>query len=305
MFNYSIVIPHHNCPDLLSRLIDSIPEREDIQIIVVDDASDPNVVDFSKYVFPSNKTIEFYQVPKSETKGGGHARNVGMEHIKGNWALFADSDDFYANEAFDVLDRYVDSDLDVIYFNCKSVHSKTLEPASRANEINSFIKRYTENPCKDNLDQLKYNAHEPWNKMVRYSFLKKHGIKFEEVRKANDILFTFMVGYFAQDIEVDNNYVYVCTFRDDSITYSINKVEYAIRKYEFGLSRNYFFKKNNLTRLKESDFIGLLRILKNLPTSNWIAFFVELLRSQKRIRKSRTKYVDTANEIKQNVMRCS
>ena len=37
---YSFVIPHHNTPDLLQRLIDSIPQREDIEIIVVDDNSD-------------------------------------------------------------------------------------------------------------------------------------------------------------------------------------------------------------------------------------------------------------------------
>ena len=36
MINYSVIIPHHNCPDLLSRLIDSIPDRDDIQIVVVD-----------------------------------------------------------------------------------------------------------------------------------------------------------------------------------------------------------------------------------------------------------------------------
>ena len=51
MINYSIIIPHKNIPNLLQRCLDSIPNREDVQIIVVDDNSDPNIVDFDK--FPS------------------------------------------------------------------------------------------------------------------------------------------------------------------------------------------------------------------------------------------------------------
>ena len=39
-FNYSFIIPHKNCPDLLQRCVDSIPERDDVQVIVVDDNSD-------------------------------------------------------------------------------------------------------------------------------------------------------------------------------------------------------------------------------------------------------------------------
>ena len=45
---YSIIIPYKNCPALLNRCIDSIPQRDDVQIIVVDDNSDddkkPNII---------------------------------------------------------------------------------------------------------------------------------------------------------------------------------------------------------------------------------------------------------------------
>ena len=37
--NYSIIIPHYNVPNLLLRCVRSIPVREDIQVIVVDDCS--------------------------------------------------------------------------------------------------------------------------------------------------------------------------------------------------------------------------------------------------------------------------
>lgn len=39
MIKYSIIIPHYNAPHLLERCLKSIPVREDIQVIVVDDCS--------------------------------------------------------------------------------------------------------------------------------------------------------------------------------------------------------------------------------------------------------------------------
>ena len=44
MINYSFIIPHKDIPDLLRRCVASIPQRDDIEIIIVDDASDSQVV---------------------------------------------------------------------------------------------------------------------------------------------------------------------------------------------------------------------------------------------------------------------
>ena len=43
--NYSFIIPHRNVPHLLQRCIDSIPKRDDIQIIIVDDNSSVHYVE--------------------------------------------------------------------------------------------------------------------------------------------------------------------------------------------------------------------------------------------------------------------
>lgn len=49
MINFSIIIPHKDIPDLLQRCLDSIPIRDDVQVIVVDDDSDGNKVDFAHF----------------------------------------------------------------------------------------------------------------------------------------------------------------------------------------------------------------------------------------------------------------
>ena len=55
--NFTIVIPHKNVPDLLERLISSIPFREDLEIIVVDDHSDADVVERLRKLERGNITI--------------------------------------------------------------------------------------------------------------------------------------------------------------------------------------------------------------------------------------------------------
>ena len=97
-YNYTIIIPHKNISTLLQRCLNSIPERPDVQVIVVDDNSDPAVVDFENFPGKDRKNTEIYLT--KEGKGAGYARNVGLRHAKGEWLLFADADDFYTENAF-------------------------------------------------------------------------------------------------------------------------------------------------------------------------------------------------------------
>ena len=46
---YSIIIPHKDIPDLLQRCLDSIPVRDDVEVIVVDDNSNTQKVDFGHF----------------------------------------------------------------------------------------------------------------------------------------------------------------------------------------------------------------------------------------------------------------
>ena len=94
MINYSIIIPHKNTPNYLLRCLDSIPLRDDVQVIVVDDNSNPEKVDFDHFPQWKGKHYEYYLT--KEGRGAGFARNIGLEHAVGKWLLFADADDFFA-----------------------------------------------------------------------------------------------------------------------------------------------------------------------------------------------------------------
>ena len=115
-FNYSVIIPHHNTPDLLRRCIDSIPQRDDLEIIIVDDNSDENIVDFSCFPGKGKKNTKI--IFSKEGRGAGFSRNCGVREASGIWLIFADADDYFTSKFNDILDKYTEcNNIDVVFFN--------------------------------------------------------------------------------------------------------------------------------------------------------------------------------------------
>lgn len=203
-YKYTIIIPHKNIPDLLQRCLDSIPKRNDIQVVVVDDNSDPNLVNFSQFPGIGNSNIEVY-FDKSG-KGAGRARNVGLEHAKGEWILFSDADDYYDTEN---LNKLLNSDIesyDVIAWIYKKIDSGC--------EI--FCLDYGKE--RNNPDKL-YYMNEPWRKMVRYSLIQDHGIRFQESMVSNDLFFSKQIAYHCTRYMFYNEVIYYWQVRKDSLSY--------------------------------------------------------------------------------------
>ncbi len=213
-FTYSIIIPHKNIPDLLQRCLDSIPRRADVQVIVVDDNSDPATVDFHKLQGLSEEGVT--AILDKTSRGAGHARNVGLESAQGKWMLFADADDFFAEGFLDVLDRYKDREEDVIYFTAESVDNETLQPiASRTIEATQMVR-------ENNTNGLRYHHHVPWSKMVRASLIAENHLRFEEVEVSNDQRFSILIGLFAGEVLAVDAPIYISTVRSGSLYHNTN-----------------------------------------------------------------------------------
>lgn len=219
-YNYTIIIPHYNIPDLLQRCLDSIPRRDDIQIIVVDDNSDPGKVDFNS--FPGLQDPHVEVVFTKEGKGAGYARNVGLNKAKGKWLLFADADDYFVDDFIQFIASYLNSKFDVIYFNAISRYFDNGEIADRHLYLNSIHNNYLDDKYKAE-DQFRYVFGEPWCRMIRLDFILENKIKFDEVKASNDTIFSLHIGHLAKQIAVDSNIIYTITLRRGSLVYTISK----------------------------------------------------------------------------------
>jgi glycosyltransferase involved in cell wall biosynthesis len=241
-FIFTVIIPHKNTPELLWRCLNSIPRRDDVQIIVIDDNSNADIVNFNLFPGLTDKNIETYFT--KEGKGAGYARNTGLKYAKGKWLLFADADDFFSEKAFEYLFQEADSLYEIIYFKTESCTSDTYEPVERLDvvETNNLIDNCM-HTIKSADDKLRYRHCIPVGKMIKNDLIKRHTILFDEVVAHNDVMFSIQAGHFASSVSVNNHTIYYATISKGSITNTYSLVNLTSR-YLVTLRQNNFLKEH-------------------------------------------------------------
>lgn len=301
MITYSFIIPHKNNPDLLQRCVNSIPRRDDIQIIVVDDNSDK--MDWNTFKFDDDKCIEL--IKTHDNKGAGYARNIGLEYVTGKWILFADCDDFYYDGFLDILDKYKNLDIDVLYFNFKGIYSDSHEIYPRYNKTTKYYSDFDN--TLDTLDKIRYKITMPWNKMINSKFLKRFDIRFEEVMKGNDLLFSFLVGFFSKKVAVETQPLYAWTLqKQSSISNTVlTRLDCQIMAQR-RVRNNYFYCYIGKKSYKKSLFKRILSEIKYRGIRSAFLYLWIYLTSQKVLKKTESYYIKLIekkiiqNEQKQN-----
>lgn len=252
-YSFSIIIPHYNSLDSLPRLLDSIPVRDDIEVIVVDNSLQKiSTVDV-------NSTRSFMLLHSPNSRFAGGARNVGLDAAQGKWLIFADADDFFTPEAFDIFSSYVDSDKDLIYFKVNSVYDDTLLPSDRDELWNKVIDDFNSGTSDEMSTRLSYVV--PWGKMIKRELVSLHNIRFDEVVAANDVMFSTKVGMLAKNFAVHSGSVYVVTTRFGSLA---NRRDFDVVKsrYLVAIRRNIYVREKGYPNKQGSIMIYLYSAFK-------------------------------------------
>ncbi len=255
---YSIIIPHHNTPRLLRRLLDTIPQRDDTEVIIVDDNSDPSVVDFS--TFPGLERKGCKVIFDKKGGFGGYARNIGLGVASGEWILFADSDDFFTYCFGEVLDECynIPDDVDLVFFNACSLDTETYVNSQRSGGVNKNIRDYESGRVEEAELQLRYKFGEPWCKLARKSMIDAHHIRFEERSIHNDTAYSYLVGYYARNISVCSKAIYCITDRVSSVSKVVTEAKKLERIDNFATSAM-FFKSHNIPMEENWHFSQLFQ----------------------------------------------
>ncbi len=92
----SVIIPTYNRAETVSRAIDSVLEQthDDLEVLVVDDGS----TDDTAAVLESYDDDRVRPIYHETNQGANVARNTGIEHARGKYAAFLDSDDEWVPE---------------------------------------------------------------------------------------------------------------------------------------------------------------------------------------------------------------
>lgn len=255
--NYSIIIPHHNIPELLDRCLRSIPKRDDVQIVVVDDCSDIKYQHHIKEIEQKYRHVQF--VYNKIGGGGGRARNTGLSYAVGKYILFADADDFFNDCINDIFDEYKSEVVDLVFFKGNSVDTNSFIPAHRADHLNYYIDEYLNG--KDPAGNLlRYKFGEPWARMVKASVIFENEVRFDETPIHNDTTYAYLVGHYGKSMEVDNRPLYCVTVRSGSVSVRSDNERIKIRISVFSRAE-IFFKEHGISMEVTEHYIQLARLL--------------------------------------------
>ena len=145
MIKVSIIMPAYNSEKFIKESLSSIPQRDDIEIIVVNDGS-------------TDKTAEIAQqfniklINRQENMGIGHSRKEALAAAQGEYIMFLDSDDTIVLENFNKALEMLDGS-DIIYYDLKQNDGVILHLSPETKGIypgaDKFIK-------KTYIDQFEY-----------------------------------------------------------------------------------------------------------------------------------------------------
>lgn len=260
----SFIIPHKNVPDLLARCVSSIPKRNDVEIIIVDDNSDPENLNENSFKFSEDRNITV--IFDKSGKRQGHARNIGLDKARGEWVFFIDSDDFFFYSINQAIDNCKKSIADICFYKSSNLDSETYLPGnSRSSITNNSIDLFlSEDAWGEHM--IRYRHPAPWGKFIRRSLIEKYHIRFPEIEKAEDFEFSYLCGHYANKIDAKNLAVYCVTSRVGNVTSTITPTEsLVVAKNEIGFLK--FMIENNLTdtpsyKIIEQDVFALIESLK-------------------------------------------
>ncbi|GGO62847.1 hypothetical protein GCM10010910_13970 [Microbacterium nanhaiense] len=208
---YSVIIPTHNVRPWLRQTLDSVlRQREDLELIVVDDASTDGTAEFARAYAARDPRV---RVLENEASGGGSARNLGARSAAGDFLIFADGDDLIPDGAYAALVGSLErsgSDMAVgDYLKFRAVD--TWRPTAA---MPAFDRPATGVTLADEPSLL--FSRPCWNRAFRTSFWRDAGIEFPDVPRSNDIVPMVQALSRAASIEVVEDVVYVYRERPGS-----------------------------------------------------------------------------------------
>jgi glycosyltransferase involved in cell wall biosynthesis len=131
MTKVSVIIPTFNRADKVCRAVSSVIDQtyQDIEIIVIDDASTDNTIERLNEFGSRIKIIRH-----EKNMGVSAARNSGIRIAKGEYIALLDSDDYWLQEKLEVQIAFFSSNPDAVICQARELwvrHGKRVNPGNK------------------------------------------------------------------------------------------------------------------------------------------------------------------------------
>lgn len=212
----SIIVPVYNAAKSLERTMPSLLKQtlQEVEIILVDDCSSDNSSELCELLAKEHAhKIKLYR--HNEQKGPGAARNTGIQHARGEFLGFVDSDDIASPEMFQKLYEAAvlnQAQVSVCGYTYKSKHKEVVTVPQNTESLFSLNRKTFSNV---------------WNKLFSASFIRLHDIKFPHTSCAEDMAFVFKCALRRPKLAVVQESLYTYLHNFGSVSFNMNK-RYAV-----------------------------------------------------------------------------
>lgn len=188
-YKISIITPVYNAQKSeINRAFNSLLRQtikfENIEVIFVDDNS--KYIEGRAYI---NELNDLYVNVKSiflkENKGSGNARNVGINHAKGKYIMFLDHDDYYYDNACEILYNTIEKEkVDMASGNYVNL-SREGKKVNWSGKLEYFTK------VSSAVENMNFFLTDPaiWTKIYKKDFLNSKNIRFKDFKSGQDLVF--------------------------------------------------------------------------------------------------------------------
>lgn len=221
----SIIVPVYNTKEYLKDCIDSILNQTEkkIEVLLVDDGSTDGSADIcDEYAELDFRVKVFHQ----ENSGVSSARNKGLREAKGEWIMFADSDDWLEKNAIRTLLENSESGAELLVGSVYEDYHEDFSDGNSALFLLSENRDFLLGACLidysyislcDNVDIQKLNrvVRGPWGKLYKRNALGS--LQFDEsVSIKEDMLFVYQFCKGINSICFINKTIYHYRHREQS-----------------------------------------------------------------------------------------
>ncbi len=226
----SIIVPFYNVEGYIEKCIQSIKDQtyKNWELILVDDGStDDSYVICNKYAKEDSRIRLFHR----DRAGVSAARNYGINEAKGEYILFADSDDWLDKDMLEIMLREGD-DADMIVCDAYNVTVRGKELSISPRYLWRNEKKHE---VSDIYSEVLRVSATLWNKLIKRDVIG--AIRFEEDKTyGEDMIFlTELMPYVETAVIIpDHLYYYLCNREGNVISAKIDKrtIEFLNNSYE-------------------------------------------------------------------------
>lgn len=191
----SVIVPMHNARDYITACIDSILAQTliNFELICVDDGSTDETYALVEESAARDGRVRLL---RQRNAGPGAARNAALDSARGRYVYCLDADDFIdaglLENCVEALDRS-GADMALVAFRTYNEQCRRAFPAEwsmrNEREFPSYPSgSFSRETAPDLFFETVQNV--PWNKVVRRDLLEGRGIRFQDLRLTEDLMFS-------------------------------------------------------------------------------------------------------------------